>query len=142
MQAFYTEAILISEQNVEATRRILDAAERRDYQAVLVDLDRGIEIDDKDIIDADDYRGHDSFIRWMARWSESWDSWRLQNTEIRSVGEDYVVALFVLVVRGKGSGIELERRDALVCKFQSAKVVQMGYYNDQQQALEAAGLSE
>jgi ketosteroid isomerase-like protein len=44
--------------------------------------------------------------------------------------------------KGKGSGIELSRRDALVCTLRSGKIEEVTYYNDQQQALEAAGLSE
>ena len=45
-----------------------------------------------------------------------------------------------MIVKGKGSGIELSRRDALVCTLRAGKIAEMGYYNDQQQALEAVGL--
>jgi hypothetical protein len=53
-----------------------------------------------------------------------------------------VVALFRMVARGRGSGIELMRDDALVFELRSGKVARLGYYNDQAEALEAAGLSE
>ena len=48
----------------------------------------------------------------------------------------------VMVVTGKGSGIELSRHDALICTLRAGKIAEVGYYNDQQQALEAVGLEE
>ena len=44
--------------------------------------------------------------------------------------------------KGKGSGIELSRRDALIATLRTGKIEAVTYYNDQQQALEAAGLPE
>ena len=46
-----------------------------------------------------------------------------------------------MVAKGKGSGVELTRPDALVAQFRDGKAVKLGYYNDQAQALEAVGLS-
>jgi ketosteroid isomerase-like protein len=73
---------------------------------------------------------------------ESWESWRLEDVEVRPVGEDRAIGLFLVRARGKGSGIELARRDALVCTLRAGKIAEMTYYNDQQQALESVGLSE
>ena len=47
-----------------------------------------------------------------------------------------------MIVKGQGSGIELSRHDAVVCTLRAGKITEMGYYNDQQQALEAVGLAE
>ena len=44
--------------------------------------------------------------------------------------------------QGRGSGVEVERRDAQVWRLRSGKVVRGDYYNNRQQALEAVGLSE
>ena len=57
-------------QNVDVLRRIVEAAGRKDYQAVLVDLDPEVEIDDTDIPEA---TGGDSFLEWVARWDEAWE---------------------------------------------------------------------
>jgi ketosteroid isomerase-like protein len=132
----------MSRENVEVVRRILEAANRQDWQAVVAELDLKVEIDDRDILDADDYRGHNSFFRWIARWNESWESWRMEDIEIRPAGDDRAIGLFRMVVKGKGSGIEIDRHDALVCTLRHGKVVAMGYYNDQQQTLETVGLRE
>ena len=47
-----------------------------------------------------------------------------------------------MTATGRGSGLELNRQDALVYTIRDAKVVRLDYYNSKAQALEAAGLSE
>jgi hypothetical protein len=41
-----------------------------------------------------------------------------------------------------GSGVELDRQDAVVYRFRDDKLLRADYYNSKAQALEAAGLSE
>jgi len=47
-----------------------------------------------------------------------------------------------MVAKGRGSGIEINREDAIAYTLHGGKITRVEYYNDQQQALEAAGLSE
>jgi ketosteroid isomerase-like protein len=129
----------MSQQNIETMRRLAEAAAAGDYQAAAADLDPNVEIDDTDITES---TGADSFNEWLARWDEAWESWRIEGLELLPVGEDKVLALFRMIVRGKGSGIELGRDDALLGEFRDGKIARLGYYNDQQQAREAAGLTE
>jgi ketosteroid isomerase-like protein len=63
-------------------------------------------------------------------------------SDIRPANHERVIALFTMVVRGRGSGVELRRADALVASFRDGKVVKLGHYNDQAQTLEAMGLAE
>jgi ketosteroid isomerase-like protein len=129
----------MSEQNAETTRRFTEALVRGDYEAAAAELDPKVEIDDTDIPES---TGADSFYAWLARWDAAWEEWRIEDLEIRSVGDDRTVNLFKMIVRGQGSGIELTRDDATLVEFRDGKIVRIGYYNDQAQALEAAGLSE
>jgi ketosteroid isomerase-like protein len=126
-----------SSENVDVMRRIVEAAGRKDYQAVLHDLDPEVEIDDTDIPES---TGTDSFLEWIARWDHAWDSWRVEDLEVRAVGSDQAIALFRMVATGKGSGVELTRSDALVASFRDRRAVKLGYYNDQAVALESVGL--
>ena len=133
----------MSQENVEIVRRVLDAVLLRDMEAVLAELDLDVEMDDLDTtLDMDHYRGHDGFLKWLSVWNESWESWRFEDVEILPVGEEHVIALFVMFATGKGSGVELERSDAITFKLRDGKVVGIAYYNDQQQAREAVGLRE
>jgi ketosteroid isomerase-like protein len=132
----------MSTENVEVVRRAIEASAREDWPAMLAEFDPEIEIDDTDILDADEYRGHDAVFKWMARWNEGWESSRMEDVQLLPAGRDKVIAEFRMVVKGKGSGIELERDDALVCELRNGKVARIGYYNDQAKARAAAGLPE
>ena len=127
------------QQNVETAQRFSEAVMRGDFGAAAAEVDPGLEIDDTDIPES---TGADSFRSWLARWDESWESWRIEDLEVRPVGEDATISLFKMIVRGKGSGIELTREDAAVAEFRAGKIVRLGYYNDQAQALAAAGLAK
>ena len=137
----------MSQENVEVVRRFIEALELTqtsgDWQPVLAEVDPDVQIDDLDIsLDTELYRGRDRVSKWVGVWSDAWESWRVEDVQVRPVGDDRAIALFLMVVRGKGSGIELSRRDALVCTLRAGKIAEVGYYNDQHQALEAVGLSE
>ncbi|MGI8557352.1 MAG: hypothetical protein ACR2ND_03415 [Solirubrobacteraceae bacterium] len=45
-------------------------------------------------------------------------------------------------VTGQGSGVEVERQDAITWAMQGGKIARIDYYNNRQQALGAAGLRE
>jgi ketosteroid isomerase-like protein len=129
----------MSQENVDTTRRFTEALIRKDYGAAAIELSPKLEIDDTDIPES---TGADSFYAWMARWDAAWENWTIEDLEIRPVGDDRTISLFKMIVRGKGSGIELTRDDAVVAEYRDGKIVRIGYYNDQSQALQAAGLSE
>ena len=127
----------MSHENVETMRRWTEATARRDYDAALAELDPDLDIDDTDIPES---TRADSFNEWLARWDAAWDSWRIEELRLLPAGDDKVVALFRMIVTGRGSGVELSRDDAVLGEFRAGKIARLGYYNDQQQALEAAGL--
>jgi ketosteroid isomerase-like protein len=135
----------MSETNAQVVRRFVEAlvsGEGEDYwQQILADLHNDIAVEDLDIsLDTERYRGYHEFLRWIADWSESWGTWRIEGVEVRPAGEDRLIALFLMLVEGRGSGIELSRRDAMVFTMRDRKIAEIVYYNDQQQALEAVRL--
>jgi hypothetical protein len=129
----------MSRENVAAMWRIVDAINRKDYEAVLADLDDEVEIDDADIPEA---TGGDSFLTWIGRWDEAWESWHAEDFDVRAADDERVIAMFTMIVTGRGSGLELRRADALVAAFRRGRALKLGYYNDQSQALKAVGLVE
>jgi len=135
----------MSQENVEVVQSLIEAFNRRDddWQSVLAVLDPDIEVVDLDIsLDAERFRGHAGVRKWLRFWSEAWGGWWIESLEVRPVGADRAIALFVMVVTGQQSGIELSRRDAIVCTLRAGKIAEIVYYNDQQEAHEAVGLSE
>ena len=137
----------MSQQNAEVVRRFIEALPRAqdsgDWQPALAEVDPEVEIEDLDIsLDTERFRGHRGVREWIGVWMESWENWTLEDIEVRPVGEDLAVGLFRVYAKGKGSGIELFRRDAMVCTLRAGKIADVVYYNDQQQAFEAVGLSK
>jgi ketosteroid isomerase-like protein len=127
----------MSEENVQVVRRSWEGSLAADWPAVLATLDPKAEIRDFDVPDADVGRGHDGFFAWLERWNDAWGSWSVEDLEIRGVGDDRAIALFRMIARGDHSGLELERRDAIVYRLDGGRIVYLAYYNDQDQAFEA-----
>ena len=127
----------MANENVELVRSSWEASLGEDWPAVLATLDPDAEIRDFDIPDADVGRGHDGFFAFLRRWNEAWGSWRVQDLDIRPEGDDRVIALFRMIASGEHSGLELERRDAIVYRIERGLIVYLAYYNDQDQAFEA-----
>jgi ketosteroid isomerase-like protein len=72
---------------------------------------------------------------------EAWEERRLEAEEFIDAGDNVVVLLHEYR-RGKGSGIELESRTAVVVAVRGGRVTRIQGYMDRDAALEAAGLSE
>ena len=98
-----------------------------------------IEVHDHDILDAADYRGHAGFGRWLVDWGAAWSEYSMEPEEFLDAG-GRVVVLIRQRVTGRGSGVTLEREDAMVFEVRDGKIARLDYYNDRKQALKAAGL--
>jgi len=78
----------MSEQNVA---RVREAFERLAGGEVFWDiLDEQVVIEDHDIPDTRDYRGHTGFLKWMADWSEPWAEWSIEPRELIDAGDKVV----------------------------------------------------
>jgi ketosteroid isomerase-like protein len=132
----------MSDENVELVRRGFMAAMEEDWPTALDTLHADAEIHDFDIPDAGLYRGHDGFMAWLKGWGEGWESWRVEDPELRPVGDDHVIALFRIIARGGQSGMELERLDAITYRIEGGKIARMEYFNDQGAARASLGLSD
>jgi ketosteroid isomerase-like protein len=100
-----------------------------------------IEVYDHDVMDAADYRGHMGFTRWLENWSNAWAEFSIEPEEFIDAGPR-VVTVLGMNATGRGSGVAIERQDAIVCEVRDAKIVRLDYYNNREQALQAVGLAE
>lgn len=127
-----------AEGNVAAARRFTELLVSGNYDAVAEMIAPDFSVDDMDIPES---TGADSFNEWMARWDAAWESWRLEDLEVRPLGRNRTLSLFRIIARGRGSGVELARDDAAIADFRDGRVVRIAYYNDQAQARADAGLA-
>jgi ketosteroid isomerase-like protein len=128
----------MSDENVDLVRRRFGSALEDDWETALEALDPDVEIHDFDIPDAGVYKGYDGLRAWVERWSEGWESWRMEKPDFRAAGDHAVIALFRIVARGAHSGLELARDDAIVYRIRAGKIYRIEYYNDQAEALRRA----
>jgi ketosteroid isomerase-like protein len=104
-------------------------------------IDPEVEVYDHDIPDAGTYRGHNGYANWLADWGAAWSDFSMEAERWIDAG-DKVVLVLRMTAKGKGSGVELKRRDAMVSTVRDGKTVRVDYYNNEAQALEAVGLRE
>jgi ketosteroid isomerase-like protein len=130
----------MSRRNVELVRRAAEHFQRTGEPWWEM-LDPEIEIYDHDIPDAGEYRGADGFLAWVAHWADAWESFSIEPQEYIDPGGDQVVEVVRLSARGKGSGVPLERLDAMVWSLRDGKAVRLDYYGSRTEALDAVGVS-
>jgi ketosteroid isomerase-like protein len=102
-------------------------------------LDENIEIRDHDVPDQDGYHGHDGFARWFENWGDAWAEYTMEPLEFID-GGDRIIVVLRMRATGRGSGLELDREDAIVHELRAGKIVRIDYYNNKRQALAAAGM--
>jgi ketosteroid isomerase-like protein len=135
----------MSEENVAAFKRVVDAANHRDVEAALEELDP--EVEWHPVIqmllggEATMYRGREGVRDVLREADEAWAETHYEFSEIRDLG-DRIVAIGRFRARGKESAAEVESPLAYIVQFKNGKAIRMWSYFDPNEALEAAGLQE
>jgi ketosteroid isomerase-like protein len=128
----------MSQANVETVRRMYDAFHRGDVEGALAHFDPEVVVDATARVDAGTGHGREELSAIIGRWLGAFEEWREEIEEVRDLGSQvYVVAN--QQGRGKGSGIEVETRYALLYEIRADMIVRMTMYADPADALEAAG---
>jgi ketosteroid isomerase-like protein len=135
----------MSQENVEAYRRWLDAYNRRDVEAMIEGLDPEVEYHPALPMllggVATVYRGHEGVRSLFGEIYDSFDEIHTEYSEVRDLG-DRVVAIGRIRMRGRGSGAETESPAGSIVDFKDGKGIRIRTFLDPQEALEAAGLRE
>jgi ketosteroid isomerase-like protein len=135
----------MSQENVEAFKRAVEAANRQDVEAALKEAHPEIEWRPAIPVllggEATVYRGHEGFREMFREGLEVWAEIHFEFCEIRDL-DDRVVATGRLRARGKESAAEVESPICYLVDFKDGKAIRMWSYLDPREGLEAAGLSE
>ncbi|HEX3511030.1 MAG TPA: nuclear transport factor 2 family protein [Solirubrobacteraceae bacterium] len=106
-------------------------------------IDENVEIYDHDIsLDASEYHGHAGYGRWLENWAEAFSEYSVEAEEFIDAPGDRVVVILRMKATGRGSGVTLDRQDAIVTEMRDRKGVRVDYYNNRSEALKAVGLEE
>jgi ketosteroid isomerase-like protein len=132
----------LSLENVEIVRCAHEALNSGDVEALVALCDVGFELDMSDrVLNPAIYEGHDGIRRFYREVRDVWASYTWEPEELIE-SEEHVVALLRSSGRGRGSGVEIERRTAMVWTVKENRARSLHFFRDPQAALESAGLRE
>ena len=131
----------MSQENVEAFWRTLEAFQRGDLDAWVESFHHDAEFIPLRAPIQGTYRGHDGVREFLADNAESFDLFDPAYEHVRDIG-DHVLAIGTLRVRGKESGVEVEVPSALVVTYRDGKAIRFEDFGDKREALKAVGLTE
>ena len=87
------------------------------------------------------YEGYEGLVRWQEEVHEIWKSYVSEPEEFFA-GENVVVVFTREIGRGAGSGVEVDRRTAMLFRLRDGRVSEMRLYHHRDQATRDAGLGE
>jgi ketosteroid isomerase-like protein len=133
----------MSEENVEVVRRSFDAIARGELDALLELYDPKIEFQPLTgtRVESGGYRGHAGVRKYFAEAAEVWDEVRPVAGDVRTIGDE-VVVFGHCAIRGKASRIATTSPTAWVVTVCDGMITRHRVYRTNDEALEAAGLSE
>src|SRR6476659_8572268 len=128
----------MSEENVEAQRRIQDSVVRGDYQPSIEALDEEVElwVDPLTSPDAGEFRGRTAVIAWWSDFVASFEDYWIEPGELIDAG-DWVVVTNRTGGRGRESGALVERDWVNTYKWRDGKIVRIEFHADMEQAMKA-----
>ena len=86
--------------------------------------------------------GHDGLREWFADNRENFDVYRLHHDDVRAIGEDQVLGVGKVHVRGRGGGVETDVPFAGVTTFRDGRASRFEDFRERRLALKAVGLEE
>ena len=137
----------MSQENVEALRRVYEAFARGDFRSTLDIYDPHVVLvqrDDSNIFGRDvegAYWGVDGLGEYMRKVFEPWSSVKIDAEELIEAG-DSVVAAIVMHLVGRGGGVPVEVRYFHLWTFRGDSVIRLDMVPTPEQAFGAVGLRE
>jgi ketosteroid isomerase-like protein len=130
----------MSAENVETVRRLVEAFNDRDLDALLAAIDPDAELQTlRAELEGRSYRGHEGMRRLLADFDQDWEYVRVEAEELRDAGDE-VVVLGRLHARGRTSHIDLDVPMGFLWRFRDGKAVYGKTFSERADALRAAGL--
>ena len=133
----------MSQENVEIVRRMVEAFNRGDVDAVIASFGEQCALHEPpETLDTPraGFRGHDGIREWMANLRETAEI-QFETTGFMING-DSVLSEWVGRGLGHAGGVPLEWRSFVVLRLRDGKIEQALAFLSRAEALEAAGLSE
>lgn len=131
----------MSQQNVDAFRRVTAAVNRGDVEAALVEIHQELVFEPQRAATEGAYRGHEGLRRFFADTAATFELFRTEYLEVRDLG-DRVLGIGSIRLCGRGSGVETDVPTAFVVEYRDELIWRAKDYREARLAIEAAGLRE
>lgn len=132
----------MSEQNVELHRRIEEAFNRRDIEAMIACLDPSVEYYPLlSAIGVTVYHGHDGLRSWFGQLDDAWEELGVEAEAYFDLGEQTLL-FYVLHGRGRHSGAEVAMPGAQVFRWRDGLGVYAKQYAHREDAVRDLGVAE
>jgi ketosteroid isomerase-like protein len=132
----------MSQENVELHRRLAEAFNRRDIEALIKALDPSVEYHPVlSAIGVSVYHSHDGLRSWFGQLDDAWEKLRIEPEAYFDLGEQTLL-FHVLHGRGRHSGAEVAMPGAQVCRWRGGLVVFGKQYAHRADALRDLGVSK
>jgi ketosteroid isomerase-like protein len=138
-QALDAAGVAMPEGSVEVVRRFVDAV--GDLPASLACLDPDVQWIPLRAATEGAYHGHEGYERFYDDTFESFESFEPQ-FELRELPEGRVLAWGTILVRGMGSGVEIQVPTGGIFEVRGGKVTRWEDFGSKEKALDAARLRE
>jgi uncharacterized protein len=134
--------ITVSDGNLDIVRDLYDAWRSDEPEAApLAFLDDDFEyVNPAYAIHPGTRHGKDGWITAIRNLSDSFESWRHVPGEMIDAGER-VVVMTTFQACGRGSSVDLEKFEPHIWTLREGKVIRFQWFNDRDEALEAAGIA-
>jgi|SRR5215211_3126244 len=130
----------VSQENVDAVRQIFAVWREEGSPLPSGLLDSEIEwVNPPDAVERGTRQGIDAFSAAADSLDESFEDAWAEIDEILDAG-DRVIILATLRGRGRGSGLDIERRQGYIWTFRDGKAIRFEWFNSPDAALIAAGV--
>lgn len=131
----------MSQENLEAFRRVADAIERQDVEATLSLCHPAGMMEPLRAGTEGAFVGLDGMRQFLADTAETFELFQPDYSDIRDLG-DRVLAIGAIRVRGRGSGVETDIPSAAIAEYRDGLLWRFKDYGEARLALEAAGLQK
>ena len=126
--------------NTELFLRGVELTTSGDVAGLIAIADEEIEIEPLRAATEGAFRGHEGIRKFFADTAESFDRFAPDYDEVRDLDEERVLAVGVIHIRGRGSGVETDVPTAVIAGFRNGRLFRFKDYGDRAAALTAAGL--
>jgi ketosteroid isomerase-like protein len=132
----------MSRENVDGHLEAIAAFNRRDLEELLSWLAADIQLHSRfSAVDTRVFEGHAGIREWQAGMVATWESLVLEVERVEVPDQGLTLAIGSLRAKGQESGVEVSEPMAQLGRWRDGKVVEIGMYASEAEALEAAGLS-